>query len=59
MAGAPVGLDYAGVRAIADARGIAWTAALLKQLSDFERGAIDGFAESDARARRGLTGEAP
>lgn len=45
MGGEHVGLDYAGVRAAAEARGIAWTAAVLKHISDFERGALDGFAE--------------
>jgi hypothetical protein len=54
MGGERAGLDYAGVRAVADARGIAWTATLLKQISDFERGALDGFAETARReAERG------
>lgn len=49
MGGEHVGLDYAGVRAAAEARGVAWTATVLTHLRDFERGALDGFA---ARAKR-------
>lgn len=44
MAGEPVGLDYAGVRAVAEARGVRWDAEMLRQISDFERGALEGFA---------------
>ena len=45
MAGIPTGLDYAGVRAAADALDVAWDRDLIGRLRTMEREALAAMAE--------------